>query len=148
MPKLWSQTDEGLAFAARFPGTPPTWVQPAPTTEQAIEDPAKFGAQWGCLEPGCNASFPAHSKEAERHPATHRRKLNATDRKRRDADIAKNNVIHRLSVLCGRCQEEFEPGSVHACGLPAADKTLPHEASVSAWRRQGLKESLAELDKP
>lgn len=146
-PKLWINTQEGIAAAKRLSGTLPVTQGPAPTTIMAIEDPARYGAQWGCLEEGCTFSAPVHSKAAERHPASHRpARLTDADRKRRDADIAKANAIHRSSILC-ECGRDVEPGSVHACPRsPNADQITPADQAVAEWKRSGLKSALAGLD--
>jgi hypothetical protein len=145
----WIDTTEGQAAAARLQGTAPVWQQPAPTTAQAIEDPARYGAQWHCLHDGCNYQVPAHSEAARRHPATHRpaKMSAAADRKRAEADEANRRIIKLAEWPCD-CGVLMRPGEQHTCSRTPNTGTMPHEQAAARWRRDGLAEAIDDLSTP
>ncbi len=145
--KRWVDTPEGIAAANRARGPGQQFVQPVATTAQAIEDPAKHGAQWHCLEDGCNFVAPWNSREATRHHATHRRKLTDADRRRLENDAAIGR-IQPYTWPCTHCDAPLTPGVVHYCpGSKDPDRVLPHQQQVAAFHKAGLAATLEELKK-
>jgi hypothetical protein len=120
--------------------------QPAVDVRDIISGKVDGRPIWHCGHSGCTFSAPLRSKEQEKHPGTHTRKLTADERKRAEADLANARAIYPTVIECG-CGRMMKPGEpAHACNLVKETGPRSIDVSAAAFQREGLKQALRELE--